>query len=334
MWSWSPRSNVLLPQSAGTYNIFKKINQADHVKTIYSFLLLASVSASVSATNCPQHFAAGLAPMIVNQKMAAATQELCYEGYGAMHSGVTRTPLWSAEHLTRANLEVAQSLSREDSFHPDPNLLINGRAELKDYSRSGYDRGHMSPNSDFSTRTAQYESFSLGNIVPQDANNNRQIWSGVERSTRRLAKAQGELYVITGPAFLGNSLNRVGNVLVPTHLYKVVYSPMLNQAAAYFVANTATSNYSVISISMLEAKIGINLLPGVSQSVKNTAMQLPAPTPYSRNESGYTQVGIDQISSASAAAGAGAINYVQGSKLVNAAPAIAATVQFIRNIGR
>lgn len=39
-----------------------------------------------------------------------------------MHSGVTRGPLWSAEHLVRANVEAARELVRRDSFHAEDAL--------------------------------------------------------------------------------------------------------------------------------------------------------------------------------------------------------------------
>ena len=44
------------------------------------------------ATDCPQHYAAGVAPIIVKSSLRAHTQELCFEAYAVMHSGVSRTP--------------------------------------------------------------------------------------------------------------------------------------------------------------------------------------------------------------------------------------------------
>ena len=38
--------------------------------------------------------------------------------------GVTRTPLWSAEHLTRARLNQAKTIDREDSFHEESRLRV------------------------------------------------------------------------------------------------------------------------------------------------------------------------------------------------------------------
>ena len=124
------------------------------------------------ATQCREQFAAGVAPAITNIKLQSRTQEVYFESYAVLNSGISRTPLYSAEHLTRANVEAAKTLSRRDSFHPESSLPAQDRAELSDYSRSGYDRGHMSPNGDMSNRSAQAESFSLANMVPQVHANN------------------------------------------------------------------------------------------------------------------------------------------------------------------
>lgn len=242
------------------------------------------------ATECFQHYAQGKTPVIINPKVTVKTTELCYEAFAVMHSGVTRTPLWSAEHLVSSNIESAQSMSRQNAFHADPNLPIGDRAELRDYARSGFDRGHMAPNGDMPTRSAQYESFTLANMVPQNPNNNRYIWEGIESSVRRLAKSDGDVYVLSGPVFIGDELQQVGNVLVPTHLFKVVYRPRTNQAAAYFLKNEATKEYTVISVAQLERTVGIDLLPGLPQKVKEVAADLPRPTPHNEgNDTGTSQ---------------------------------------------
>ncbi|WEF34462.1 DNA/RNA non-specific endonuclease [Pseudoduganella chitinolytica] len=224
---------------------------------------------------CPQHYVGGQAPQIQGDKMARATRELCYNVFGIMHSGVTRTPLWSAEHLKANNLAAAAELSRENSFHPELQLPAAQRAELADYARSGFDRGHMAPNGDMPDRASQYQSFTLANMVPQDADNNRHIWAGIEQAVRKMAKKEGELYVITGPAFIGSELRKVGNVLVPSHLYKVVWSPRQRAGGAWFVANEADARVQTMTIAQLESRIGINLLPSLSARQKEEMLRLP-----------------------------------------------------------
>jgi endonuclease G len=225
--------------------------------------------------SCDDHFVDGQAPRITNPKLDKATEALCFNVFSVLHSGITRTPLWSAEHLQAQNIAAAQELSRENSFHSEPRLPSSQRAELSDYARSGYDRGHMAPNGDMPDRDSQRDSFSLANIVPQDGENNRNLWAGIEGAVRKMAKKEGDLYVVTGPAFLGSDLKKIGNVLVPTHLYKLVYSPRQRAGAAWFVENTADAKANVIPIPELERIIGIDLLPALSDAEKERVLALP-----------------------------------------------------------
>jgi endonuclease G len=232
-------------------------------------------SANAPAESCADHYLDGRAPRILNAKLSANTRELCFNVFTVMHSGVTRTPLWSAEHLEAHEVESARQLTRENAFHAEPRLPAGQRAELADYARSGYDRGHMAPNGDMPDRTSQRDSFSLANIVPQDGENNRHLWAGIEGVVRKLAKKEGDLYVVTGPAFLGSDLRKVGKVLVPTHLYKLVYSPRQKAGAAWFVENTPDARANVIPIPELERIIGIDLLPALSAEEKERMLRLP-----------------------------------------------------------
>lgn len=247
-------------------------------------LLLAFLStlALAAQSQCPQHYFEGQAPDILNEKLAQKNQEICYQKYGLVHSGITRTALVSGEHLTLDELTKPRA-KRKNNFHPDPNLLPADRAELEDYENSGYDRGHMSPVGDMADSKSQKESFSLANMIPQNHNNNTQLWEGIEQSTRNLAKTSGELYVITGPIFLGAKLKRLnGRVLIPTYIYKAIYDPQKKQAAAYFVKNTAGGHYAVVSVAEVEQLAGVSLFPALANEVKQSPMALPTPKPTTR----------------------------------------------------
>jgi len=243
--------------------------------TLVAAVLLLPGLAGAAASSCPDHYVDGRAPEIRNPKLASATRELCYGVFGVMHSGVTRTPLWSAENLTADNVASAQGMKRDNDFHPESRLPRNQRAELADYARSGFDRGHLAPNGDMPDKRTQRESFTLANMVPQDGDHNRHIWAPIEGEVRKMAKKEGQLYVITGPAFLGNNLRKVGNVLVPSHLYKVVYSPRQKLAAAWFTENRAHADIQVIPVAELERIVGIEFLPSLSQQQKERMLRLP-----------------------------------------------------------
>ncbi|MBG6075878.1 DNA/RNA non-specific endonuclease [Polaromonas sp. CG_9.11] len=245
---------------------------------VFSLKVLVSTSV-LAGTDCPQHFVAGQPPVVTNPKFQPRTQPLCFRAFAVLHSGLSRTPLYSAEYLTRKNLKNAAKLSRKDSFHAEDALPERDRAELSDYKLTGYDRGHMAPSDDFATRKAQAESFSLANMVPQSHENNIGVWSGIERMTRQLATTEGDIYVISGPAFIGGNLKKIGNVLVPTHLWKVIYSPTQQRAGAYLITNDDTRDYAVVSVSKLEKMVGLSLLPGLPQNIRDAGMALPKPEP-------------------------------------------------------
>ena len=139
-------------------------------------------------TGCPQFFPHGNAPDLVNPKLLPKTRKICYSAFAVLHSGITRTPLWAAEHLTRKGLDAAVATERKDTFHEEPRLPPDERADLDDYARSGFDRGHLAPAADMPDEQAQHESFSLANMIPQDPQSNRGLWSGIESAVRGLAR--------------------------------------------------------------------------------------------------------------------------------------------------
>ena len=139
----------------------------------------------------------------------------------------------------------------------------------------------MSPSGDMSTPNGQYQSFSLANMVPQDANNNQNLWEGVESSVRDLATRGADLYVLTGPIFDGSSIGRINSrVFIPTHVFKAVFDAGEKKAAAYIAPNAPGMKYETVSIAELEGKIGINLFPKMAAQVKSVKMALPTPTPH------------------------------------------------------
>ncbi|NOT67103.1 MAG: DNA/RNA non-specific endonuclease [Methylophilaceae bacterium] len=249
-------------------------------KLIIAGLFIFVASVNVQAETCPSHFANNSIPKLTNLKLSSHGHQLCYEAYSVYTSGLTRTAIWSAERLTPSNLELASRLQREDSFHPEPGIPYEDRAELKNYARSGYDRGHMSPNGDMPTPTAQHESFSLANMIPQNPQNNRGLWAGIESSVREYTKANGsEVYVVSGPAFLADTNNQLealkGRVLIPTHIWKALYNPATGEAGVYWVANANVHDFETISLAELNKRTGIDVFPNVTESTKQTAMMLP-----------------------------------------------------------
>jgi endonuclease G len=249
----------------------------------FAILFCGSAAAKTDRPACPEHFQDGRAPVLVEPKLTPRTRTLCYSGYAVLFSGLTRTPLWSAEHLTAQRVGEARGQDRVNAFHPDPNLPAEERSELSDYARSGYDRGHMAPSGDMPDAQSQEESFSLANMIPQDAENNRHLWAKIESGVRDLAAEAGDVYVVTGPVFAGENVQSLkGRVLVPTQIYKAVYIPKRASAAAYLAENGPGQEVRVLSLSKLRLLTGLDPFPALSQEIKDRAATLPMPTPSRR----------------------------------------------------
>ena len=193
------------------------------------------------------------------------TRALCFSGFAVMHSGGSRTPLYVAERLNKEMLSYAHQ-KRTDKFFSDARLPRSERAELEDYKGSGYDRGHMAPAADMSTSESMAQCFSLANMIPQAPINNRKAWANIEKATRKyIMRANGDVYVITGPVFNSQSKTIGDNhVWVPKYLYKLVYDPSANKVWAHWIENSDDAKVDKpITYQELVHRTGINFLPSI-----------------------------------------------------------------------
>lgn len=226
----------------------------------------SSERANTAATHfagCSQFFAGGRPPAVPKTPLQ---RELCYEQFAVLHSGQTRTPIFVAQRLNRQSIQNARGEQRTNKFFADARLPRNERAELSDYRGSGYARGHMAPAGDMPNATAMAQSFSLANMVPQNQKHNSGPWAKIEQDTRRyVMRAQGDVFVITGPVFDPGSLSIGANqVRVPTHIFKLVYDATTQKAWAHWQANAEDALAGKpISYGELESRIGMELLPSV-----------------------------------------------------------------------
>ena len=239
-------------------------------------ILLLAAPARAQPVQCPEDFAGGRPPALLNARLRTGTRLLCYQAFAVLHSALTRTALWSAEHLTADRVSAASQLPREGKFHSEKRLPPAERANLSDYVRSGFDRGHLSPSGDMATPESQQDSFSLANMVPQAPQLNRNLWAAIEEAVRKLARQDDSLYVVTGPVFQGAQLQQLrGRVLVPTAVYKAVYDPARGRGAAYLCPNENDATCQTVSLTQLAQSTGINPFPGVA--LASTPLVLPTP---------------------------------------------------------
>lgn len=233
----------------------------------------------VFASNCSWHYHENTEPVFDNKNMftktqeTQETQELCRSEYAVLYSGVTRTPLYSTEHLTPERIKDSKELIRKDKFKVDTDVAPIHRSILADYNKSGYDRGHVAPSADMSTSESQAESFYLSNIVPQLPEINRGAWSKIESETRYYAY-KNNLYVVTIPLFVGNKLSTLkGRVFIPTHMAKAVYDVKKNIGVVYVVTNTEQNGTPTI-LSLKDFEIIYKITPFPKAKNKTNLLKL------------------------------------------------------------
>jgi endonuclease G, mitochondrial len=166
---------------------------------------------------------------------------LCSDTFAVLYSKVSKTPLMVVERLTRQQMVEAQGQERTDKFFPDPRVPRSARAELDDFRKSGFDRGHLAPAGNQPGPGAMAQSFALTNMVPQNPVHNQKVWSKIESDVRKYVKrASGHVFVFTGPLFR-EGVTTVGRneIWVPTHLFKLVYDADTGRSWAYVLPNAA-----------------------------------------------------------------------------------------------
>lgn len=255
-----------------------KIN---HLKVKAKLLLLLAIGLSgqgVWAGNCQGLFYSNTKPIVKNQSLKATLYEFCYTDFAVGYSGVAKVGIWSAEFMSPATLAQAARIKREDNFQEEQRVNQAHNAKLSDYRGSGYDRGHLSPSAQRTSRAAQNDSFFLTNIFPQSSKNNQGSWAEIEKATRSYVKRTKQpVYMVTGTLFLTPNIKKIGNnVLVPTHVYKAVYFSELNIAGAYVSVNDNTNRIDTVSIKQLEQYSGISFFRGLNtQSIYGMRFNLP-----------------------------------------------------------
>ncbi len=136
---------------------------------------------------------------------------------------------------------------RSSSFKMD-GLVPTGSAKSSDYTKTGYDRGHLCPAGDMGFNLkAMQESFLMSNISPQKPDFNRGIWKELETQVRQWAKKERKIIVVTGPVFK-DSKGTIGKeeVLVPGYFFKIIYDAASEPKIIAFLLPNEKSDRPII----------------------------------------------------------------------------------------
>ena len=187
---------------------------------------------------------------------------LCNDYFVIEYSPTTKTPIYTANVLTYNIVQKAKDIGRKDTFHEDERLPFSSRSLLSDYKKSGYDRGHMIPSDDMPDFKSQNQTFSLANMVPQNASNNRGTWKKLENKTREYTNKESKVYVISGPIY-DTLTTQVGNhVMVPTRLFKIIILPEQKKTLVLIVDNSKNKDINITTLQELQKVVPIRFNDG------------------------------------------------------------------------
>jgi endonuclease G len=188
---------------------------------------------------------------------------------------------WVAWRLTKNDTGDAE---RQNDFRPDPRLpggwmIIDSR----DYSSSGYERGHLCPSADRSSSPAiNSETFLMTNIAPQVHGLNSGPWEKLERYSRSMARRDANLYIIAGQYGTKGKID--GRLTVPSNFWKVIVVIENGGDISSADANTRviavdmpndnaieTRNWRdfTVTVRSIEEKTGYDLLSNLSRKLQD-----------------------------------------------------------------
>ena len=177
---------------------------------------------------------------------------------------------WVAHQLTPDYIQG--KAKRKNNFKSDQSI-VSQSASHKDFTNSGFDRGHLLPAADRKSKQKDMnETFFMSNVAPQNQCLNRQGWRLLEESIRKKVIESDSLFIITGTIVTDDSLRLGANeVVVPQYFYKIIldYDYSKYCSRTYLVPNTCVQELHegyVISIDSLEKMSGIDFFEALQQS--------------------------------------------------------------------
>ena len=166
---------------------------------------------------------------------AQDTVRLVHKEYTTVFSKSKKYPVLVEWWLTKQKVTCTSPVPRKDQFIPDP--LLAAETDLtKDYTGSGFDRGHMAPAADnqCSGPEAMKECFYFSNMTPQYGSLNRGDWKTLEMKTRDLAEGQDSVKIWTGSV---GEKRKVERLSIPEKCWKVIYIKKTGEFLAYIFNN-------------------------------------------------------------------------------------------------
>lgn len=221
------------------------------------------INSSITATNL----------LKVNNNTAKNTGKIIdYEYFTVNFNPKLHIPNWVGWELTRQEISGNE---KRGSFQTDES--VKGCAQSSDYTKSGYDRGHMVPAADMKWNpTAMDRCFYMTNICPQAHTLNGGAWKKLEEKCRIWADADSSIVIICGPILNPDPDEFIGDskVAVPKSFFKVIYSPNAKppRGIGFIMPNGKVPGglqNAAVTIDEVEAQTGFDFFYELPDDVEN-----------------------------------------------------------------
>lgn len=216
---------------------------------------------------------AGL-PVYTNAAKQREIKVLKREGFVIGYSPKLRHPVWVA-YKTDPRKGVLPP--RPSSFRPDP--TAPGSPKHRDYTRSGYDRGHMAPNEAIASRYgvhAQRQTFLTSNVCPQRPSLNQGPWRDIEMRISDIWPWHFDtIWVIVGTVNPSQGARKLDSgVAIPSAFYQIIVAQkggLIYTCAVCMpqsIRRHAIPRINLVSIDELEEMTGLDFLPDLPDDVE------------------------------------------------------------------
>ncbi|MDE6522993.1 MAG: DNA/RNA non-specific endonuclease [Muribaculaceae bacterium] len=196
-----------------------------------------------------------------------------YEGFTVGFNPENKTPNYVAWVL-QGN-ETDGDVGRSNKFWTDTEL--EGCPDTRDYSRSGYDRGHICPAGEQKwSDEAMHHSFVMANICPQKHELNTGAWKTLEDKERIWAKRDSAIVIVAGPIYDKSDKETIGTnkVRVPSAFFKVLLAPYANpiRAIGFVYPNMRCDGNMqayAVSVDDVEKMTGFDFFSALPDDIEN-----------------------------------------------------------------
>ncbi len=183
-----------------------------------------------------------------------------------------------------------------DPFQADPDIPSQYRSELEDYSRTGYNRGHICASEDrIYNQDVNGQTFYLSNMQPQIYDFNVGVWVNMEKQARKWNDKSyrdtlwvckggtiGNVY-IDGTEQSGVITDSRISIPVPKYFFMALVSKKNGsyKGMAFWAEHKANSDTSLakymISIDELEKRTGIDFFCNLPDNIENSVEKMDSP---------------------------------------------------------